>query len=147
MKKWNSVTISLQKEDIDIGDAQCRLDAFIVEYPIIEKYLSRNAQIKQSPDFENAIIKIVDGNESQLTDPESDTVENLKKAVVFIEEADDSVDFASSVFKRKKLAKMCMKSNYHDLRFLRPTSNIAERLFGKSSFAFNDLRQSILPMN
>ena len=78
--------------------------------------------------------------------PESDTVENLKKVVVSIE-ADDSVDFASNVLKKKNLQKCVSKATMNNLHFLRPTSNIAERFFSKSGFEFNDLRQSILPRN
>ena len=36
---------------------------------------------------------------------------------------------------------------YVDCRFLLPTSNILERFFSTVGYAFNDYRQSLLPMN
>ena len=46
-----------------------------------------------------------------------------------------------------KCTKKSADSVYQDVRYLRPTSNMAERFFSKAGFAFGDLRQSILPMN
>ena len=34
-----------------------------------------------------------------------------------------------------------------DLRFIRPTSNMCERLFSVAVYALNDRRKSVLPVN
>ena len=149
MKKWDSVAVSLQKEDFDISDAQCLFDAIIEQYPNMAKYLAKDAAIKHSPEFESAIVKIAEGKKPDLTIDERDAVEHLKKTNVSQNENGNEVedDFATSLLKKKKSTNKSADSVYQDVRYLRPTSNMAERFFSKAGFAFGDLRQSILPMN
>jgi len=50
------------------------------------------------------------------------------------------LDPMAAILQKVKRAKVESKSPYIDLRFIRPTSNICERLFSLSKFALPDNR-------
>ena len=53
----------------------------------------------------------------------------------------------AAILQKVKRAKVESKSPYIDLRFIRPTSNICERLFSLSKLALPDNRKRLLPAN
>ena len=55
-------------------------------------------------------------------------------------------DFQQIVKKQKSIAKNA-SSQYLDLSFLMPTSNVCERFFSKCGFAMNDRRGGLCPAN
>ena len=52
-----------------------------------------------------------------------------------------------AILQKVKRPKSSVSSRYVDLRFIRPTSNICERLFSVSKFALPNYRKRILPAN
>ena len=50
-----------------------------------------------------------------------------------------------AILRKAKHRKVQAKSQYVDLRFIRPTSNICERLFNVSKMALPDTRKRLLP--
>ena len=55
----------------------------------------------------------------------------------------DTEDFASKILQKR--AKNTVDSDYWNLQFLKPTSNVLERFFSSAGFALNDLRQRLTP--
>jgi len=150
--KLNSVTKALQRESINLADVRTLFDEVIKIHPIMIKYLANNAKIVHSQNFENGVVKIIDGKEEDLSAAEINCLKKLKTQsqsnVTVSDEGRDSCidDFAASLLKKRKVEKLNVKT-YQDCRFLLPTSNIVERFFSEAGFAFSDLRQSILPLN
>ena len=59
--------------------------------------------------------------------------------------SETSIDFAATLLKKRKIEKA--GSQYMNVKFILPTSNLVERFFSSATYSFGDLRQSLLPMN
>lgn len=66
---WNfeSIATHLQSRSLMLGGAQFILDTLCEDYPETAKYLSTDSTIVHNCPFQNIIIKVMKGNESQLT--------------------------------------------------------------------------------
>ena len=64
-----------------------------------------------------------------------------------IEEISDENDFAQVTLKKICREINVVDSKYIDLRFLRPTSNVTERLFSVAGMTYSDNRKKLLPAN
>lgn len=86
---------------------------------------------------------------NELTEEEKPVLHYLKiistVSVPSDDEKEKPISLAEIALKRHLLNSTAAPSEYMDLRFLLPTSNIFERLFSKSGFVLNDLRKGILP--
>lgn len=150
LEELNSVTIMLQKEDIDMSDVRYLFDNIIESYPELNSHCGKNASIIHSVDFENTIVKILDGKESDLCEKEKDSVVNLKLNISPVETETAALskpNFAADLLKRRKMEKTNSNSAYMNCKFLRPTSNMVERFFSLAKFTYNDLRKKLLPYN
>ena len=58
-------------------------DTIVEQNPSMSENLEKDADIKNSKNFENALVKIGEGKESSMTMQEKDTVEQLKFAGKF----------------------------------------------------------------
>ena len=58
-------------------------DTIVEQNPSMSENLEKDADIKHSKNFENALVKIGEGKESSMTMQEKDTVEQLKFAGKF----------------------------------------------------------------
>jgi hypothetical protein len=74
LENFNSVTKELQKEDLDMSEVRDLFDGVIEVYPMMGKYLARDAKIVHAKDFENRIVKIIEGNEKHLSLSEKEAV-------------------------------------------------------------------------
>ena len=147
LKKLESVTKALQRENLDLTDVRLLFDEVIIRHPETESYLSENADIIHCKEFETAVRKILSKRESSLTDSEIESVQNLLlRPLCSYEEAESSFedDFATAILTKKS---RIAQSTYVDCRFLTPTSDIVERFFSLAGYCFNDCRRSLTPMN
>ena len=128
LKKLDSVTLALQNESTDIADVRFLFDEVIKEFPGLESHCGTRSDIVHSPDFEAAIIKIINDSENELSD-------NEKEAAILLK----------NFLKKRKIEKA--GSQYMNVKFILPTSNLVERFFSSATYSFGDLRQSLLPMN
>ena len=81
--------------------------------------------------------------------------DNEKEAVILLKlpnsnlptdtNSETSIDFAATLLKKRKIEKA--GSQYMNVKFILPTSNLVERFFSSATYSFGDLRQSLLPMN
>lgn len=74
----NKMMKYLQRDDITLADARTCFDAVLQEFPQLSYYLSPNAKILHSPDFNMAIIKIQSNRAHELNAKELKMVEGLK---------------------------------------------------------------------
>jgi hypothetical protein len=147
---FESVTKTLQKEDINLNDVRILFDGVIEEYPETLERLSENADIIHDALFESAVVKILNKKAAELSFPEKEKVCMLKVAT--IREADqvkdvhsESMSFAERALKRSRF--MGIADQYLNLSFLRPRSNMCERLFSIAGYAYSDRRQSTYSSN
>lgn len=152
LEKLRSVTIALQRADIDFSDVRILLDEILALYPYEEfkKYLLPSAAIVHSPNFDSGIVKLLQHAEAELNADEVAALYQLKVTIDTSQKSDVPVeddDFASVCLKKRKKDKISPLQQYLKCTFLLPTSNILERFFSSAGYAFNDFRQNLKPMN
>ena len=135
---FESVSKKLQEADINLLTQRKLFDAIISKYPQTREYLGSASRIVHSPNFESGICKIIQGNED-LDEDEEEALLQFKNHLII--DGEDDLSFADQVLKKQRL------SQYQDLSFIPPTSNLAERFFSAASFVMTDLRKSTLPKN
>ena len=140
LKNFESVSLALQEEGIDLLVARRLFDALMDKYPEMERYLSPTASIVHSPAFESGVCKLLQGKEILDSDEEQALCKFKKDGV---ERGDENQSFAQSVLKKSKL--LCRR--YQDLDHIPPTSNRAERFFSSAKLIVSDIRKSMLPKN
>lgn len=145
----DSVTTVLQKESISLADARSLFETVLEEYPNMADRLSSTAKIIHDPTFESAICKILNKEFDRMSESERNSVRHLllEENVSHNEEHEDfsTLSLGERGLKKRKL--LGNSSKYMDVRFIRPTSNISERLFSTAGYALSDRRKDILPMN
>ena len=65
-KKFESISVNLQRKGLSLPHVRFVFDEICSDYPIMSKYLSADVDIVHNKAFENAVVKIVKKNESQL---------------------------------------------------------------------------------
>jgi hypothetical protein len=144
MSKFQSVTMELQKDGINMHDVRVLFDAIIVEHPNLSLYLSPNAEIVHSPHFESGLVKVIrDKDNCNLSMLEKIELEKLKIDCPTNPSPLQDVSFAERALKRVRV----QDKIYQDAYFICPTSNVVKRLFSTAKFVFSDLRRSLLPRN
>ena len=92
--------------------------------------------------FENAIVAVIECK--TLSTENENELEVFKKPIELPIEQNDDKSYAESLLDQKRRKPM---SHYGDLKWIPPTSNLAERLFSRVKYVFNDHRKSLLPVN
>lgn len=144
---FDSVTKSLQRDDISLAEVRTLFDGMIDAYPGTKSRLSPTASIVHSPIFESGLVKIQNNQAGNLSDAEQHATRALKTTSKQSESAADGeiVSFAQRLLKRRRTE--AVECGYLDTRFLSPTSNICERLFSKAGYALSDRRKKISPVS
>ena len=144
------VTLALQRDDTDTASVRPSFDELLPTIPKLDakdRYLKPNSKIVKFPDFEQGIVKILNGEEAVMSVNEQLACRKPRKSNAFnVEEVDshDVADFASAVLaKRLKQAPLL---KYVSCMFLLPTSNFSERFFSSAGYAYHELRLNLLPM-
>jgi hypothetical protein len=133
-----------------LADTRLLFDEISNAYPAIKEKLASNANNVLDKYFESAIIRIQQGKTDSLMPSEEQSVRHLKKLPQQNHESIESdckKSFADRVLKKQRLDKEGSPSEYLNLRFLTPTSNICERLFSQAGFCFNSRKGSVLPIH
>ena len=62
LQQLDEVTKLLQKDDTSLADVRCLFDTILEDFPEMECRLGTTAAIIYQPEFETAIIKVMNGN-------------------------------------------------------------------------------------
>jgi hypothetical protein len=138
------VTLKLQESNCTMLEVRRIFDYLLKKYPIMERYLSSDANIIHSPVFEEGLIKVLDNApEEKFTQAEKSALYRFKRAgpSATIEATESSTSIVEQALKKRKLN----ISSYVDMTFIPPTSNIVERLFSKARLVLTDYRKSMSP--
>ena len=102
------------------------------------------------PDFDSAVVKVLNGVEDHLTHSEADSIRRFLKpapegeAVV---DTQDALSYADRILSSKRRKVSDKSSRYESLSCVLPTSNIAERLFSTAKNILTDSRKHMHPSN
>ena len=140
LKKFKSITLKLQSEDVDLSQVRVLFDAVIRDFPYIGEYLSPNALFIKSAAFETAIVKTMSGLD--LTLVEIDLLTRFSSNEVTESQLNQLDDYAESLLKRQKMETPCL-----NLKWIPPTSNICERGFSRSRLTQTHLRHALSPLH
>ncbi|KAH9134321.1 hypothetical protein LEN26_006825 [Aphanomyces euteiches] len=143
LRIFESVSKHLQKDDVGMPNVRTLFDGLIDLYPTMASHIGRDASIVESPSFENAIVKLQNGEPLDIIDL-SALARFEVDAGLDLEETGDT-DYATQLLKKARSVK---SKKYDDtLLFVPPTSNCVERFFSQAKLVLNPLRQSLLPVN
>ena len=149
LKVLESVTKALQKPSVNLAQVRLLFETISEKYPILRGRLQEDASLVFCKNFENGIVKIIDGSEENLTAAEKEEV-----AVFFKESEVESSDteqegiekdVATTLLELNEKSKESASSKYANLNWVPPTSNIVERIFGAARQVLTDYRNSVSP--
>ncbi|KAL0212388.1 hypothetical protein RCL1_006014 [Eukaryota sp. TZLM3-RCL] len=135
--KLDLVTKKLQTLHVPLHKAKAVFDVAHEDFPAMNSYTTYPASIMHSPRFESAVIKVLNGNESQLTLTEKSLIRR------FLMEQQHVIDPFNTSFESRLDAKLDENQSSHEskyicLEFIPATSNEAERLFSKARMLMED---------
>lgn len=136
LENFESVTKFLQLRTATMSDVRTLFDQLIADYPFFESLIGKNASIIKYPDFENALVKLQNGNFCDLTIEEKYNVKWLE--VVALETKNEVEDYASCIIKKRKFSETYMDSNW-----IPPTSVEVERLFSSAKNILTEKRKAL----
>ena len=146
------VTKELQKSSTTLADVLALFDTVAEDYAEPNHYLAMNTKVVHIPEFESAIVKILNNHVADLTASETECVQCLKMEHVASSEADCTtspskiLSIAARARKKRRIS-MVQLNQYGDPRFILPTTNVCERLFSVAGNALSNRRQRIVPVN
>ncbi|KAF7685237.1 hypothetical protein CDIK_4014 [Cucumispora dikerogammari] len=139
LKLLNGVNIFLQKEDITLLYVRIRFDKVIVKHPTMDSFLKSDATIIQSKHFDSAILKVFAANEELLSDIKKGSIRSILKEASIC----DSVPVELHNLYIVVSSIPYSNSEYIDLHFISPTSNVVEWLFSLAGLIYSNRRQSM----
>ncbi len=154
LENMQIVTKKLQKAGLMMAESRLLLDALIDLYPDMASKIGPEASIVKCPDFENAIVKIQQKKENELTELEQySVIEFLKDedddSVVELSEDDEKkepADFGNRLDRLMKKQRresdnvLAYKSKYIDTSFVYPVGDDVERLFSAAGNLYDSSR-------
>ncbi|KAF7685211.1 hypothetical protein CDIK_4040 [Cucumispora dikerogammari] len=133
LQPLNELTIYLQNESLNLADAKKCFDSVLIKHSGFEHYLSKTSVFFNAPDFDAAVIKIINGEEDKLS--------YLKKMLI----EKGKVQFFSICVNKENsfIPTVAKHPQYINLKFIPPTSNLVERLFSLAGRIYCARRKSL----
>ena len=160
LKKFDGVTIMLQKEGLSFIRAREIFDAFLEDFPEMDQYLADDACIVENPVFERAIMRIVNGlpltdvekrAASRLVKPQEDSVADVQESLT--NNAESVEESYTQILERRLKRQKMMQSEgedeqgkYWNLEMIPGTSVICERHFSLAKHILTDTRKRTTPL-
>jgi hypothetical protein len=141
LEQFETATKLPQDSKRNLQDVRCIFDEMLKHYPAMNNYLSSTGSIVH----ENAVVKVLDEDYDSLTFTEKELLKPFRKtsnAANGISPIKPDTPFAlQGLKKRRKVS----SSEFIDLSFIPPTSNIVERLFSAARLVLTDYRKCMSP--
>ncbi|EGZ16639.1 hypothetical protein PHYSODRAFT_285818 [Phytophthora sojae] len=107
LRDVESVSKRLQADGLTLLDARNLCDGLIEIRPSFAKYLASDAEIVHSPDFEQAVVKVLGGQAALLSEEEEGVLEPFKRRSCNVSIAQPQPEategFAERILKRRKV--------------------------------------------
>ena len=107
-------------------------------------HLSKSASIVTSPDFENGIVKCIDGKYSELLFAEKIALKSLEKQVCEQPSGGECSFVEKILLAKKKKLELC---GYLTMSWIPGTSNVCDRIFSRAKLNVGYLRHNMSPMH
>lgn len=143
MDQFQSTTILLQDSKRNLIEVRGIFDEMLEHYPMMDYYLASDGGIVHSPDFENAIVKVIDCNFDKLNSTEKELLEPFRQPINKPLEPGISQDISYAIRGLQKKRKVM--NEFIDVSFIPPTSNMVERLFSAARLVLTDYRKVMTP--
>jgi hypothetical protein len=145
-KKFESITKALQSASINLAEVPILFDSISSNFPSVQGRLAVNGSLVFNEPFETGIVKVINGKESELSNEESEQMEQFLRDDTDVEEITEAEaqldeDYARSLLKENERKKSITSSKYVNLKWIPPTSNICERLFSSARQVISYLPQ------
>jgi hypothetical protein len=85
LRKIHSVTLSLQRRSVTMGEVRALFDGLCTEFPSMKNRLLHDSDIVTDPVFEMAVSKVVDGKASALSLKEKQAISDCRREVVVVQ--------------------------------------------------------------
>lgn len=163
LKKFDSVTVMLQREGMSFVEAREVFDLFLLDHPDFKTYISDDAAIVEDKLFEKAAMKIVRSlplsEEEQVVmapfQKETSPPDAATGVIVVSSDNNDNIDthneesYAETLQRKRKRQQIEVVSvktkEYIDLNVLPGTSVNCERLFSLAKAVLSDTRKRTSP--
>jgi hypothetical protein len=156
LKKWESVSKALQgggNKRISLYGARALFDKLISDFPGKPlTHIRVNASIVNNRHFENGIVKLQGGKESELNPQEKAAVkiflvEETGTEPPEVVDEDDDAGYAERILNAAEVNKRARvsKSKYRSTLHVSSTSNLCERLFSVAKLIMSPLRKHMDP--
>jgi hypothetical protein len=147
LEQFQTTTILLQDSQRNLAEVRNIFDEMLKHYPSMQHHLCKEGGIVHSPEFENAIVKVIEDELNTLNTREKELLEPLRKSNIAAVGSGHSpiiheTQIAIHALKKKKKR---VQMEYIDMSFIPPTSNIVERLFSAARLVLTDYRKSMSP--
>lgn len=141
MSDFHETTLELQKASTSVVLVRRLFDGLSSKYPAVESFLAESASIiaKTNIPFETGLCKVVSGNDN-LTDAEVAALKPFENSSINAS-SNGSLSFVESITKKSRL------SNYPNLGFIPPSSNLVERFFSQAKLIVTDRRNRLSPFS
>ncbi|ETO77965.1 hypothetical protein F444_06899 [Phytophthora nicotianae P1976] len=140
-----SVSMKLQSVELNLLDARDLLDGLLEVKPSFYRYFAPNADIVAAPEFESAVIKVLEGQAKQLSLGEKAALRSFERQTTIAATAETTkMRFADRILKRRKVQDDT--SAYGQLDAIPSTSNAAERLFSMARMVLRYERNRLSPL-
>jgi hypothetical protein len=158
MKKFDSITVMLQREGMSFVESRQIFDLFLEDFPTFKHYLADDAKIVEDKLFESSVMAIAKG--LPLSDTQREAAIPLLKPVQNKraneeESGDCSIDQEANLSYSQKLQRQLKRqkrsllndgpADYICLDILPGTSVTCERLFSTAKFILSDTRKRTSP--
>jgi hypothetical protein len=161
MKKFDSVTIMLQRDGMSFVESREIFDLFLIDFPDFAHYISNEASIIEDEMFEKAVMQLARG--MPLTEEQRNSIQGLlvkpdnnqgtednESNAENSDEEDTSETFSQALQRKLKRQKRergleQLGDKYLNLDMLPGTSVNCERLFSMAKFILSDTRKRTNP--
>ena len=150
VEAWETATIELQSEKVTMLDARATFDALISACRDAADHIGSEANIIQSKDFENGLVKLQSKRYQMLTPEEERMMRPFKKPEVAPNgnAAPDNQQLNNyqrlkAAAKERLLNPNREEDPYHDTHWIHPTTCIVERLFSVAKGYITPNRRSM----
>lgn len=148
-ENFESIAVSLQSKGLTIAIARYTFDRLCEDYSSMSYYLSPDANIVHDKIFEGAVVKIINGNETQLSFSEKASVSKLITSSTDSEVRTDNDEKFLTYYERLEAKRRRLEeapTQYMNSKFISATSSSVERCFSAARWILTCLRKRMSPI-
>eukprot|EP01038_Epipyxis_sp_PR26KG_P007280 gene7280-9922_t len=81
LESLNKYMVKIQERDINLADARGLFDSVLTAFPSMQNYLGDDAALIVDENFDNGVVKVLNGNQTSLTIAETEAIKRFKIVV------------------------------------------------------------------